>query len=150
MLKLGRYWPWKTVSSHLNSPFWSSLWPLNWRSEDAFFTALASIWKNIFTNSNKKMTCLLLCLLCIFKFQTLTCQNFWIFYFTSRVTLYECVVNICIQRRFLIRNWTISKFYFLCSLSFTDTFMELVLSFKFHISLDFTFLFFFIQCVVDD
>ena len=34
-------------------------------------------------------------------------QNFWIFYFTSRLTLYECVVNVCIQRWFLIRNWTI-------------------------------------------
>ena len=73
-----------------------------------FFTALASIWSNIFINSNEKMTCLLLCLLRIFKFQTLTCQNFWIFYFTSRLTLYECVVNICIQRWFLIRNWTIA------------------------------------------
>ena len=93
------------------------------------------------------MTCLLLCLLCIFKFQTLTCQNFWIFYFTSRLTLYECFVNICIQRWFLIRNWTISKFYFLCSLSFTDIFMKLVLSFKFHIRLDFNFLFFFFYSV---
>ena len=52
------------------------------------------------------MTCLLLCLLWIFKFQTLTCQNFWTFYFAPRLTLYECVVNICIQRWFLIRNWT--------------------------------------------
>ena len=54
-----------------------------------------------------KKTCLLLCLLCIFKFQTLTCQNFWIFYFTLRLTLYECVVNVCIQRQFLIWSWTI-------------------------------------------
>ena len=92
-----------------NSPFSSSLWPLNWRSEDAFFTASASIWSNIFTNSNEKKTCLLLCLLCTFKFQTLTCQNFWIFYFTSRLTLYECVVNVYIQRQFLIRNWTIER-----------------------------------------
>ena len=68
------------------------------------FTALASIWSNIFTNSNGKKTCLLLCLLCIFKFQTLTCQNFWIFYFTSRLTLYECVVNVCIQRWFLFET----------------------------------------------
>ena len=59
---------------------------------------------NIFTNSHEKKTCLLLCLLCIFKFQTLTCQNFWIFYFTSRLTLYECVINVYIQRYFLIRN----------------------------------------------
>ena len=104
------------ASSHLclsdswsswNSPFSSSLWPLNWRSEDVCFTALASIWSNIFTNSNEKKTCVLLCLLCIFKFQTLTCQNFWIFYFTSRLTPYECVVNVCIQRWFLIQNWTI-------------------------------------------
>ena len=87
-----------TNHSWLNSPFSSSLWPLNLRSEDAFFTALASIWSNIFTNSNEKKTCLLLCLLCIFKFQTLACQNFWIFYFTSRLTLYECVVNVYIQR----------------------------------------------------
>ena len=63
-----------------------------------FFTALASIWSNIITNSNEKKTCLLLCLLCIFKFQTLARQNFWIFYFTSRLTLYECVVNVYIQR----------------------------------------------------
>ena len=96
-----------------NSPFSSSLWPLNKRSEDAFFTALTSIWSNIFTNSNEKKTCLLLCLLCIFKFQTLTCQNFWIFYFTSRLTLYECVVNVYIQRQFLIRNWTIKQNIFL-------------------------------------
>ena len=26
---------------------------------------------------------------------------------TSRLTLYKCVVNVCIQRKFLIRNWTI-------------------------------------------
>ena len=37
-------------------------------------------------------------ILCIFKFQTLTGQNFWIFYFTSRLTLYECVVNVYIQQ----------------------------------------------------
>ena len=74
---------------------------------DPFFTALASFWSNIFTNSNEKKTCLLLSLLCIFKFQTLTCQNFWIFYFTSRLTLYECAVNVYIQRQFLIRHWTI-------------------------------------------
>ena len=29
-----------------NSLFSSLLWPLNQRSEDAFFTALASIWSN--------------------------------------------------------------------------------------------------------
>ena len=81
-----------------NSPVSSSLWPLNKKSEDAFFTALASIWSNIFTNSNVKETCLLLCLLCLFKFQTLTCRNFWIFYFISRLTLYKCVVNVCVQR----------------------------------------------------
>ena len=52
---------------------------------------------NMITHSNKKKTCLLLCLLCTFKFQTLTCRNFWIFYFMSRLTLYECVVNVCIQ-----------------------------------------------------
>ena len=45
----------------------------------------------------------------VFKFQTLSCQNFWIFYFTSRLTLYECVVNVCIQRWFLIRNWIIAS-----------------------------------------
>ena len=82
----------------VNSRFSSPLWPLNLSSEDAFFTALASIWSNIFTNSNEKKTCLLLCLLCIFKFQTLTRQNFWIFYFTSMRTLCECVVNVYIQR----------------------------------------------------
>ena len=76
----------------------SSLWLLNQRTEDAFFTGLASIWSNIFTNSNEKKTCLLLCLLCIFKFQTLTCRNFWIFYFMSRLTLHKCAVNVCIQR----------------------------------------------------
>ena len=78
-----------------------------------FFTALASIWSNIFTNSNEKKTCLLLCLLSIFNFQTLTWQNFWIFYFTSRLTLYECVVNVCIQRWFVIRNWTINLLSFI-------------------------------------
>ena len=83
-----------------NSPFSSSLWPLNQRSEGAFFTALASIWSDIFKNSNEKKTCLLLWLLCIFKFQTLTCRNFLIFYFTSRLTLYECIVHVCIQRWF--------------------------------------------------
>ena len=36
----------------------------------------------------------------------LACQNFWIFYVTSRLTLYECVVNVYIQRSFFIRNWT--------------------------------------------
>ena len=71
-----------------------------------FFTGLASFWSNIFTNSNEKKTCLLLCLWCIFKLQTLAWQNFWIFYFMSRLTLYECVVNVCIQWSFLIRNWT--------------------------------------------
>ena len=68
----------------------------------------------MFTNSNEKKTCLLLCLLCIFKFQTLACQNFWIFYFTPRLTLYECVVNVCIQREFLIWNWTIIDLFY-CS-----------------------------------
>ena len=68
-----------------------------------FFTGLASIWSNIFTNSNEK-TFLFLCLLCIFKFQTLTCRNFRIFYFTSRLTLYKCVVNVSIQRQFLFET----------------------------------------------
>ena len=45
------------------------------------FTGLASVWSNIFTNSNEKKTCLIFCLLFICKFQTLTCRNFWIFYF---------------------------------------------------------------------
>ena len=34
----------------------------------------------------------------VFKFRTLTCRNFWLFYFRLRLTLYECVVNVCIQR----------------------------------------------------
>ena len=46
------------LQSSDNSPVSSSLWPLNKRSEDAFFTGLASIWSNIFTNSNEKKTCL--------------------------------------------------------------------------------------------
>ena len=88
------------------------------------FTALASIWSNIFTTSNEKRTCLKLCLLCIFKFQTLTCQNFWIFCFSWRLILYECVINVCIQQWFLIQNWTIGKFkvvknfFFACELLF--------------------------------
>ena len=32
------------------------------------------------------------------QISTLTCRNFWIFYFTSKLTLYEWVVNVCIQR----------------------------------------------------
>ena len=32
------------------------------------FTALASIWSNIFTNSNEKKTCLLLCLICVYSY----------------------------------------------------------------------------------
>ena len=45
-------------------PVSSSLWPLNKRTEDAFFfTGLASIWnKYIITNSNEKKTYLLLSL----------------------------------------------------------------------------------------
>ena len=74
------------------------LFAVHKRSEDTFFTGLASIWRNIFTNSSEKTTCLSLCLLCLFKFQTLTCRNFWIFYFMSRLALYKCVVNVCIQR----------------------------------------------------
>ena len=77
-----------------NSPVSCSLWQLNYRSEDASLTGLASIWSTIFTNSNGKKICLLLCLLCIFKFQTLTCRNLWIFYFMSRLTLYEFVNNV--------------------------------------------------------
>ena len=57
------------ISPKANSPFSSSLWPLNWRSEDAFFKALASIWSNVFTNSIEKKTCLLLFLLCIQLFR---------------------------------------------------------------------------------
>ena len=38
------------VLPNINSPVSSSLWPLN----DAFFTGLASIWNNKFTNSNEK------------------------------------------------------------------------------------------------
>ena len=59
----------------------------------------------------------------VFKFQTLTCQNFWIFYFTSRVTLYECAVNVCIQRWFLIRNWTIGKFKLVKNLAVNCSFV---------------------------
>ena len=92
----------------LNSPVSCSLWPLNIKEvKTYFFTGLASIWSNIFTNSNEKKTCLLLCLLCIFKFQTLSCRNFWIFYFMWRLTQYKCAVNVCIQQKLLIRNWTI-------------------------------------------
>ena len=72
------------------------------------FYRLSLLLSTIFTNSNKKKTCLLLCLLCIFKFQTLTCQNFWTFYFTLRLTLYKCVVNVSIQQHW-IWNWTITR-----------------------------------------
>ena len=37
----------------LNNPVSSSLWPLNYRSEDKFYFHLS----NIFTNSNEKKTC---------------------------------------------------------------------------------------------
>ena len=82
---------------------------------------------------NEKETCLLLCLFCIFKLQTVTRRKFWIFYYTSRLTLYEGVVNVCIQRQFLIRNWTIYMVAFhllypsALSLSFGKTFVEFLL-----------------------
>ena len=74
------------VLPNINSPVSSSLWPLN----DAFFTGLASIWNNKFTNSNEKKDLFITLSIVIFTFQTLTCRNFWIFYFMSRLTLYEC------------------------------------------------------------
>ena len=84
-----------------NSPVSSSLWPLNYRSEDAFLTSASSsfftsssIWSSLFTNSKEKKTCLLL----YSDFKRITCRNFWIFYFMSRLTVYECVVNVCIHR----------------------------------------------------
>ena len=95
LMKIAKVHFWQLIGS---SPLSSLLWLLNKISEDAFFTGLASIWSNIFTNSNKKKTCSLLCLLCIFKFQTLTCWNLWILYFTSRLTLYKCVANVCIKQ----------------------------------------------------
>ena len=69
-----------------NSPFSSSLWPLNYSSEDSFFTALASIWSSIFTNSNEKKTCLLLSI---------------VYIQISNTYLPEFL------RWFLIRNWII-------------------------------------------
>ena len=66
---------------------------MNERSKEAFFYRLSLHLK---FPSNEKKTCLLLHLLCIFKFQTLTCRNLWIFHFMSRLTLYECVGNVCI------------------------------------------------------
>ena len=82
---------------------------------------------------NEKKTCLLLCLFCIFKLQTVTRRKFWIFYYTWRLTLYEGVANVCIQRQFLIRNWTIYvvAFHLLypsaLSLSFGKTLVEFLL-----------------------
>ena len=97
LMKIAKLHFWQPIGS---SPVSSSLWRwlLNKRSEDTFFTGLASIWSNIFTNSSEKKTYSLLCLLCIFKFQTLTCRNLWIFYFMSRLTLYKCVANVCIKQ----------------------------------------------------
>ena len=95
LMKIAKLYFWQPIGS---SPVLSSLWLLNKRSEDTFFTGLASIWSNIFTNSNEKKTWSLLYLLCIFKFQTLTCWNLWIFYFMSRLTLYKCVANVCIKQ----------------------------------------------------
>ena len=74
---------------------WGTIWKLAQRALRAVSKPPSKV--NTITHSNKKKTCLLLCLLCTFKFQTLTCRNFWIFYFMSRLTLYECVVNVCIQ-----------------------------------------------------
>ena len=79
----------------------------NWRDLDFHEQFSSRNFNRHITNSNEKKTCLLLCLLCIFKFQTLTWRNFWILYFISRVTLYESVVDVCIQRYFFIRNWSI-------------------------------------------
>ena len=61
---------------------------------------------NIFTNSNENKTCLPLCLLLyIFKFQTLTCRNFWICYFKSRLTLYVMVFfNLALKSNDLFRH----------------------------------------------
>ena len=106
-------WRW-TVQGEIKTlnHTWGTIWKLAQNRQElrAFITALhasrhCAEWVskppsevNIITHSNKRKACLLLCLLCIFKFQTLTCQNFWIFYFMSRlIILYECVVNVCIQ-----------------------------------------------------
>ena len=45
-------------------------------------TNFISIWATYSQIPTRKRPVLLLCLLCIFKFQTLTCRNFWILYFT--------------------------------------------------------------------
>ena len=60
LMKIAKLHFWQPISS---SPVSSSLWPLNKRSENTFFTGLASIWSNIFTNSSEKKTCSLLCIL---------------------------------------------------------------------------------------
>ena len=70
-----------------------------------FLQVLASIWSNIFTNSNEKKTCLSPSIVYI-QISNTYLPEFWIFYFMSRLTLYECLVNVCIQQWFLIQNWT--------------------------------------------
>ena len=59
-----------------------------------FLQALPPSDVGIFTNSNEKETCLLLCLLCIFKFQTLTRLTclYSVVIFRSKLDYYDLLI----------------------------------------------------------
>ena len=62
--------PKKSTSLEYNTPALSSIWPLKKKEVKMhLLQAKPQSEVNIFTNSNETKTCLLLCLLCISKFQ---------------------------------------------------------------------------------
>ena len=76
-----------------------------WPPFHCFGTPIWPPWRHV---NNEKNTCLLICVLCIFKFSTLTYRNLWIFYFMSRLTL----INVSLM--FVLRGNFCSKKYIYC------------------------------------
>ena len=76
-----------------------------WPPFHCFGTPIWPPWRHV---HNEKNTCLLICVLCIFKFSTLTYRNLWIFYFMSRLTL----INVSLM--FVLRGNFCSKKYIYC------------------------------------
>ena len=66
---------------------------------------------NIFTNSSEKKTCVQLCLLFWTQIQAPSRRYLRIFYFRSRLTLYEWVFSVSVQWPQGIRNWSIKRYH---------------------------------------
>ena len=88
------------------SPVSNSSRPLNGSAEGSFKQGQPRPKVNIFTNSSEKKTCVQLCLLFWTQIQAPSRRYLRIFYFRSRLTLYEWVFSVSFQWPRRIRNWT--------------------------------------------